>query len=291
MSDPEPRYEIPLERLPRGFAEGITHPVDDPAPPRPAATVVLLRDPDPRGGKGDGPEVLLLRRAHTVGFVPGAYVFPGGRVDRSDGDDAVLRHLTGVEPANLARRMGHMPHGSPPAAAYLVAAFRETFEETGILPGVDAARLAGSETARLRDRLLADEIPFHGVLDALDARLDAASAAYIAHWVTPRVEPRRYDTRFFALRVSRGLPVTLRGAESTHALWLTPALALQRHERGELPMIFPTIRTLEALAEFATAGEVLEAYERRTVPRILPRLVRTSTGVEIVVPDPPASEP
>ncbi|MDX1494468.1 MAG: NUDIX domain-containing protein, partial [Longimicrobiales bacterium] len=85
MSDP--RSVIPFERLPDGFAESLEEEPEVPATPRPAATIVLLRD-----GK-EGMEVLLMRRSRRAGFVPGAYVFPGGRVDSADASPPVVERL------------------------------------------------------------------------------------------------------------------------------------------------------------------------------------------------------
>ncbi len=313
MATSEPAHVIPAHRLPPGFAQGLEDRVGEPATPRPAATVVLLREE----GAKERMEVLLLRRTRSAGFVPGAYVFPGGRVDPADGSPEVRRRLTGLDPDELAARMGlgsglgdggglggsgsgagagddALPNDSPPPAfAFLVAAFRETFEETGILPGLSPEILGARHTGDLRDKLLGKEISFHQVLEALDARLDGASAAYIAHWVTPEAEPRRYDTRFFALHVAPGLPVSPQESEVSDALWITPARALERHHHGKLPMIFPTIHTLEELARFDSPAELLADYRTRDVPRLLPRLVPAPEGIGIVLPDhgtPPASE-
>lgn len=286
-----PAAEIPAENLPEEFVrrlegkgeEGAGEAKDAPAEPRPAATAVLLRDGGTRGAPRV--EVLLVRRSRSAGFVPGAYVFPGGRVDPADGAPEALDRLAGTTPAELARRLGLEEGGTPSAAAYLVAAFRETFEETGLLPGTPAD--AEPPDATLRDQLLRDEIPFHEVLARMDATLDAGEAAYIAHWVTPEAEPRRYDTRFFALRVEAGPPVRMHAGEIVAALWTTPAEALVRHEDGDLPMVFPTVHTLEGLDGFRDTSEALAHLRALDVPRIQPRLVRTRTGVGIEMPDLP----
>jgi hypothetical protein len=99
----EPDFQIPADSLPEGFAENVDRPPDSPVAPRPAATVVLLRPSD------RGPEVLLLRRNRTVGFVPGAYVFPGGRVETDDAAPEVLAHVQGLsveQAAGPSRRRG-----------------------------------------------------------------------------------------------------------------------------------------------------------------------------------------
>ncbi len=275
-------YEIPEERLPEGFVETVGKVPAVPAVARPAATVVLVRE-----GVG-GPEVLLLRRNRATGFVPGAWVFPGGRVDAADGEDALAERWDGLTREGAAGRLGLGEGADPPAIAYYGAAVREAVEETGLWPGVVGAGGVGGDgpggaLRQAREALLGQGASFAQVLRALDARMDGSAIEYIAHWVTPVVEPRRYDTRFFAAKVPPGASAVHDEREMTGAVWLTPAAALARHRRGELPMIFPTIRTLEDLCDFATVEDLLAYYRGRRVPRVQPEIVRTATGVSLRV--------
>lgn len=264
-------FEIPAERLPPGFAETVEDPPARPVAPRPAATTVLLRDGEP------GLEALLMRRHRGSGFVPGAWVFPGGRVDAADSGPALYERIDGL------------PSDPEPDSAFWTAALRELFEETGVL----LARDAGGEWApdavsdrrldRLRHSLLADEASLLDVLEELDLTLVANGVVHIAHWVTPVVEPRRYDTHFFAVALPPGRTIRADPREMTEAEWFVPTAALARFEAGTLPMVFPTVRTLEALRDFDSVEHALGSLRDRPVPRILPRLVRTPTGVAIVV--------
>jgi recombination protein RecT len=275
---PKPDFVIPFDSLPERFAESVAHPPAVPATPRPAATVVLLRD-----GVNDV-EVLLLRRARTSGFVPGAYVFPGGRVDGTDAATAVVDRLDGLSAQEAERRL-ELPGAEPPALAYYLAAVREAFEETGILIGCGADRGAPATAAEdeavnaLRNDLMVDRLSFDGVLDRMGCRIDGGSIQYFAHWITPEPEPRRYDTRFFAARVRYGAHAVVDPREMTDAVWLTPAKALRRHEARSLPMVFPTIKTLQRLSSYHRADEALAALGRGRVPTIMPRLVLTPAGV------------
>lgn len=262
-------YEIPHENLPPGFAETIEEVPDEPAVPRPAATAVLMRD-------GDGLEILLLRRHRSSGFVPGAYVFPGGRVDDADADPA------------LARRTIGLGADAEPAAGFWLAAIREVFEETGVL----LARTDGGEPApdareegmeALRESLMRDEATLLDVLDARALRPDTAGMVHIAHWITPVVEARRYDTHFFAAALPPGREARPDPREMTDAAWLRPAEALDRFRSGRLPMVFPTVRTVEVLDRYGSVAEALDALDAMTVRPTLPRLVRTERGVAIVV--------
>jgi 8-oxo-dGTP pyrophosphatase MutT (NUDIX family) len=266
MSDaslPEPGSVIPSSNLPPGFADTVGHMPDTPAEARPASTAVLIRD------GADGLEVLLLRRNRSAGFGPGAYVFPGGRVDASDAEVAILERVTGT--------------GGVPDPDYWVAAAREMFEETGVVLADGASAIDADELERWRDALMRDEATMLDVLDAAGVGLDLSRMLYFAHWITPVVEPRRYDTRFFIAALPDGARAQADPREMSDAAWLSPADALRRFGEGLLPMVFPTLRTLEALDGFANVEEVLAHFRGREVKAILPRLVRTDDGVGIVV--------
>ena len=129
------------------------------------------------------------------------------------------------------------------------------------------------------------ETTFRAILEGFDVTLEGRALEYIAHWITPLVEPRRYDTRFFAAAVAEDAEARPDGAEITEAVWLTPEVALRRNEEGTLPMVFPTIRTLQDLDGFTSLDSLFQSFAGRRIPAILPRLVRTPTGVGIQIPD------
>jgi 8-oxo-dGTP pyrophosphatase MutT (NUDIX family) len=266
----EPEMVIPLHRLPPGFAERIEDPPVHAAAPRPAATAVLVRD------GSHAPEMLLLKRHRTAGFVPGAYVFPGGRVDAEDGDAALLEML------------GTVPRGAEPA--FWLAVVREVFEETGVLlarsPEGAACRDASVDDtlARWREALLTNDATLLDVLRNERLLPDISRMVYCSHWVTPLAEPKRYDTRFFLAELPSGCAATIDEREMSDALWLTADDALAGFQRGELPMVFPTVKTIQMLQPFASVEQMLAAFRGADVPVILPRLVRTEDGVGIVVP-------
>ncbi|CAN5886144.1 NUDIX hydrolase [soil metagenome] len=268
---------IPADRLPPGFAESVARAPTAGAPTRPAATAVLLRD-----GTA-GPELLLLRRLRSAGFVPGAWVFPGGVVDDDDAD------------AELVSRLGETPRG--PGPAYWLAAIREVFEETGVLfaragdasdarvGDVGAAgAVSGEELTRWRDALLAGDATLLQVVHSLDLLPDISRMVYCSHWITPVAEPRRYDTRFFLAELPAGAVTSIDEREMSDALWIAPGKALAAFRRGELPMIFPTVKTIQMLMPYDSVDAMLSAFRGLDVPPILPRLVRTKEGVGIVMP-------
>lgn len=218
----------------------LLHPPRMPVAPRPAATLLWLRDTD------GGPEVLMTRRSPMAAFLPGMFVFPGGRIDEADAQSLDLAAGRGV---------GASP-GAPAAAAAL-AALRESFEELGILHAVHehgATVAAGDASALRRDRPLYEQLrERRWVLATHELRV-------LARWTTDRdVAPRRFDTLFLVGRVPAGQLPQADGAEQFEPMWLRPGDALARHETGVLPLIFPTLRTLRWLAGFASVESVLAA--------------------------------
>ncbi|MCH1570537.1 MAG: hypothetical protein L7S64_04270 [Longimicrobiales bacterium] len=280
---PHDEFIIPFEDLPEGFAKTIEDPPAVPVAPRAAATIVLLRD-----GEG-GMEVLLMRRSRKAGFVPGAYVFPGGRVDNSDALPGVVSLLDDLDTDTARDRLEH--DGEPPAIAYYLAALREAFEETGIMVGLRADGSAPPTAAedpaidKIRDALMGDRLSFEEAIARMECRIAGDAIEYIAHWITPEPEPRRYDTRFFAAKVRAGATAIVDPREMTDALWLSPREALGRLDRGELPMVFPTIKTIEALSRYESADDALEGYGAEPVRTILPTLVMTPTGIGLDIGD------
>lgn len=214
---------------------------------RPAATVLLVRD------GGDGIEVLMLERRLESGFVPGAWVFPGGGLDPVDHDPAA--HTVTDGPAD--RRDG---------LAHRLAAVRETFEEAGVLL---ARHRTGQSpepalVARLqpdRHRLEVGEISVTDLCTRHDLVLQTAALRPFAHWVTPEGPPRRYDTRFFVAPAPDGQPASPCGREATAAHWVGPADVLARAAAGALPLILPTERCLHAIAGFPTVDHLLSATD------------------------------
>ena len=275
-------FLIPFENLPERFMKSLKHPSHPPVPAKPAATIALLRDSPSRM------EVLLLKRDRNASFVPGAYVFPGGRVDPADWTKQTLASVDGLTTETAATRLG-LVGTSPPAIAYYIAALREAFEETGILVGVGPnaqappTAAASVEVEVLRNGLMEGSVSFNEALKHLSCRIDGSSIEYLAHWITPEREPRRFDTRFFAARVQTDAEPIFDPREMTEARWLSPKEALARNQGGTLPMIFPTIDTLQRLADYITVGDALRGIGDTSIPTLMPKLVLTEKGVRLQV--------
>jgi 8-oxo-dGTP pyrophosphatase MutT (NUDIX family) len=186
--------------------------------PRPAATVIVLR------GGGEGLEVLLVKRNPAARFMGGAWVFPGGAVDRGEGEgEAALR----------------------------AAALRELDEEAGI---------------RLADPGLL--VPF-------------------SRWITPAEVKTRFDTWFYLTPLPHGARPRPDGHEVVELRWYEPAAALRAARRGQLLLVFPTIKHLEQLSAFASADALLAHARERTVQPVQPRVVLSGERARVVLPGEP----
>lgn len=217
-------------------ASQLLHPQREPAVPRPAATVLLLRDGP------QGMEVLMTRRSAKASFAPGAYVFPGGGIDPADAQAHAL----------AARRATQDDQRLTQA----IAAIRESFEELGILL---ARRRDGRPVSPQELAALDRHAPFFAQCEQHGLVLAADEVFLLAHWITDRDLPRRFDVPFLVARMPEGQQPVADEAEQFEPVWVRPAEALQRHAAGQFFMIFPTIRTLERLQKFDTAGAVLAA--------------------------------
>jgi len=182
----------------------------------------------------------MMQRSKSSVFLGGAYVFPGGSLDAADavGDDPLAQHR--------------------------FAAVRECFEEAGILLLHDAnAQISPQRAESLahhRNR------PFPELLKNEGLRVPHGQIAYYAHWITSPGAPRRFDTRFFAALAPAGQEGSHDQNEAVHQVWISPAEALARGERGEIELVFATRSTLTDLKQFATAESAIEAIRARPEP-------------------------
>jgi 8-oxo-dGTP pyrophosphatase MutT (NUDIX family) len=216
-----------------------------------------------RDGTG-GPEILLLLRSRKAGFFPSAWVFPGGRVDPADEHVPKKGAIEGLDASQ---------------EAFAVAAIRECFEETGVWLGQGHPGDALRSELNARTATLLDEPGLVADLDCL--RL-------WSWWVTPEVEPRRYDTGFFLAVVDRGLVAMHDREEIVDSAWRSVREALEAVEAGELMVAPPTYRTLHELAPYDTVEQAFEAARHRRVRPICPRLEQDGDEWVIVLPGDPS---
>lgn len=234
----------------------------------------------------------MQRRNLSSVFVGGAYVFPGGALDSSDDEAAADADAAagGRSDADASLALGIARGG----LAYWVAAIRECFEEAGVLlarhrVSGDMVDLRDPQTARrfaehrravdAGERRLADVVRDEGLVLAVD------SIYSFAHWITPVGAPRRYDTRFFVAAAPPNQEPEPDEREAVEGLWITPADALARHEAGDMDLIWPTVKSLEAIARFSRAGDLLAAARWVDHEPAAPgRIVPDAHGVRILLP-------
>lgn len=241
----------------------MTSPEEAPLVPRPAATVMLVREA-PAGLK-----VFLMRRHSRMEFAAGVMVFPGGGVDERDrnADLGGLGAWAGPPPQWWAQRFGIEPDL---AEALVCAAARETFEESGVLfagpAGAPDSIVGDASVYRDARRALADgTLSFADFLRTEKLELRSDLLRPWANWVTPEAErTRRYDTYFFVGALPQGQRADGQNTESDRAGWTTPEAALEDFSAGRSFLLPPTWTQLDSLAG-RTVSDVL-AVQRQIAP-------------------------
>jgi len=215
------------------------------AAPVPAATILIARD------GANGLEVFMVKRHHQIDFVAGALVFPGGKATKSDFDAELEEHAAGISAWSGEMR------------GLLAAAIREAFEESGILFArsrdsenlIDAAQLHALQ--HWRGMLEKGEATLLQMLRAENLVLACDELVHFAHWVTPKLMPKRFDTHFFLARAPKGHAGLHDGRESVDSIWIRPQDAIA--DRKKWNVIFPTKLNLMKLAGSAAVAEALAA--------------------------------
>ena len=240
--------------------------------PKPASTVVLVRDA--ATGTGMGLEVLMVRRSAGMAFGASAWVFPGGKVAAAD---------SAPEWDDLSD--GSYDHY---ARSLRIAAAREVFEESGLLLAtrsgheLDADASAGFDAQRAA--VEADPALFLSLVREAGLRLTLDRLVPFAHWITPSFEPRRFDTHFFLVRAPASQVVRHDGREAVDHEWVAPASLLERRLRGEAKLMFPTRLNLEVLGKSATAAEAEAAARARKVVTVEPQVEDRGDSKVLVIP-------
>jgi 8-oxo-dGTP pyrophosphatase MutT (NUDIX family) len=248
--------------------------------PRQAATVLLLRNGDA------GLEVYLLRRTTGMPFAGGMTAYPGGGVDPRDGGTEIA--WDGPSPAEWAEAFGC---DERTARELVCAAVRETFEEAGVLlagdpeTGAVVPDVSGDDWEKQRQALLARELSLAELLAARGLALRSDLLRPFAHWITPPVEPRRYDTKFFVAALPVGQEARDVSGEADEASWLTPSAALAELSAGARPMLPPTTHTLGQLEPFPDVAAALAGSPPEPLHPISPTFEDTPDGKWAVLPD------
>jgi 8-oxo-dGTP pyrophosphatase MutT (NUDIX family) len=249
-----------------------------PAEPIPAATVVLLRD------RSGGPEVLMVRRHERAADFAGVSVFPGGLVDAADADPELAPADSGFSAARALAALGEAL-GEADARSLYVAACRELFEEAGLLLARRIDEGALRRLCGLRSALQAGSLSLRAALSREGCVLALGRLTPFARWITPEFQKRRWDTRFFVAEAPKDQTAECDGTETSEAVWLAPAEALETYRAGKYQLAPPTFRVLEELREFDTAASACSALGAAGPPRpILPVALRGAPILTMVYP-------
>ena len=239
----------------------------------PAATVLLVRDCD------NVLEVLMVKRSKRPPF-GNLYVFPGGKIDESDKDLAVTNFCNGLNDEQASIKLGIDEGG----LSYWVACVRECFEEVGILLAIknngEELDLNGADKHKFdnyRRMLLENKISLFEICKKENLSLNLNNIEPFSHWITPEIEIKRFDTRFFIAYIPAKQTERHDGNELTDSVWISPKKALDRSLNGEMPMIMPTISNLQQCLEFDSGQKLLEYQSKLTnddIPSILPKFFK-----------------
>jgi 8-oxo-dGTP pyrophosphatase MutT (NUDIX family) len=246
------------------------------AVPRPASTILLLRDNAARKEI----EVFMMVRHYEIDFNSGALVFPGGSVDATDKEIIARPELysggEGLDAADLSFR---------------IAAVRETFEESGILLArpqgasglVDAKRAAEIEAGH-RAALCESKTSFPKVLADSGMSLALDELVPYAHWITPEGMPKRFDTWFFLASAPPAQLGAHDGKESTDSIWVSPREALEGGESGRFKLPFPTTRNLIRLGKQPNVEAALDEMKGKPIVTVMPVMTKLIGGRQLRIP-------
>jgi len=167
---------------------------------------------------------------------------------------------------------------------------RKAFEETGIL----LAKRKGSEDFisgdisfslwHYRERIEKGEVQFADFLRRYDLELDCAALAFYAHWITPDIMPKRFDTYFFIASAPEGQAGLHDGHEMVDSIWIRPKDAIADGEAGKREVIFPTRMNLSLIADCENVAQAMAQAQARRVVTVLPKLDQSGDEPVLRIP-------
>jgi 8-oxo-dGTP pyrophosphatase MutT (NUDIX family) len=239
------------------------------ATPVDAATIVLMRD------SPEGLEIFMVVRHHQIDFASGALVFPGGKVDPQDADERIVGRMATYSPA------------TPVQVRLQAAAIREAFEESGILlarRNSGASMGASDELETWRAGLNADTLKLADMLEAGDLQLATDDMVHFAHWITPPMMPKRFDTHFYLARVPHDQIAGHDGHENVDSVWIRPQQAIEEAKAGSRTIIFPTMCNVVRLAQYDTVEAAFADARATPVVPITPWTEKREGGNFLCIP-------
>jgi len=238
----------------------------------PASTVLIIRN-----GKNDI-EVFMVVRHHQIDFASGALVFPGGKVDTKDIDPDIRDFI--IPDKDYADE----------ELSFRIAAIRESYEESGVLFAnykedenlINNEKL--EELHRWRDKFNNNETSMQEFAKKENLKFSTESLIPFAHWITPDLMPKRFDTRFYLAAVPDGHQGIHDGNESVDSLWISPKQAIKDCLSEKRTIIFPTRMNLEKLRNSKTVEEALSNARKQRIVTVIPKLEKTGDSVFLTIP-------
>ena len=240
---------------------------DEKVQPKLAATIMLLRD------SAAQLEVFMVERHHQIDFATGALVFPGGKAEAADGGGSMRGYCDGAD------ELGDE------AITVRVTAIRETFEESGVLLArprgekelIGAERLADLES-KYRTALQEGQTDMQKLAEAESLTLACDQLVPFAHWITPDMLPKRFDTHFFLAAAPADQLALHDGSESVDSVWTTTADALEAEAEGRRTIVFATVANLQKLGRSGSLGEAIDAARASEITTVLPWVAKEDDG-------------
>ena len=239
-----------------------------------ASTIMLLRDND-EGAM----EVFMVARHHQIDFASGALVFPGGKAAKGDEDPAIRDRTRGAE--GLSDR--DMILGA--------CAIRESFEECGVLLARKRGdeNLVGPEFIKeldpWRPKLDSGEADLMEMLEAADLELALDQLVPFAHWVTPDMMPKRFDTMFYLVPAPKDQLAVHDGREAVDSSWVNPSKVLDEAKQGKWTIIFPTRMNIEKLARSPNTATAFQTARCDEIKTVTPWVEKREEGAILCIRD------
>ncbi len=251
--------------------------------PRDAATVILLRE------NSRPPFELFLIRCHrNQSFMGGAFVFPGGALDASDCDPGLAGFVKNGSVEKIVARLNEPLTSRETSLGLFFAAVRETFEEAGVLlteslPDQNALQ----RFTPFRKSLHNGSLTLKDLAGNEKLFFDLDDLMPYSRWITPAIESKRFDTRFFVAKMPENQKSGHDDVELVESLWLTPEEALKKQIDHEILLMPPTLKTIEELSSYDSIDHVYSALRQRKILPILPQAFETESGFGVKLPHDP----
>ena len=239
----------------------------------PASTVLVIRD-----GIEDL-EVFMVVRHHQIDFASGALVFPGGKVDENDLNPKLRKYAISSNEINDQE------------LSYRIAGIRECYEEADVLFAYEEnnSDLISNERLRKlkkwRDKFNNKEGSMYDFAFEENIKFNLDDLIPFAHWITPEMMPKRFDTYFYIAEAPKDHLGSHDGKESVDSIWITPKQALADCDSKKRTIIFPTRMNLEKLSRFKTVKEALEKIKKETIITVEPKIEKNNDGVFLTIPE------